>query len=92
VRFGVVRGHFYVLEVRGRTIGKMISLPVDPLDCNGARYLVCPRGDSNWVRNARSAGETQGHYISFASVAALGRLIGSTGTKTGGASPAIPPR
>ena len=57
VRLGVVRGHFYVLEVRGRTTGKVISLPVDPLDWNGARYLVCPRGESNWVRNARAAGE-----------------------------------
>jgi hypothetical protein len=30
---------------------------VDPLDLEGRRYLVCARGDSNWVRNARSAGE-----------------------------------
>jgi hypothetical protein len=57
VRLGVVRGHFYVLEVRGRTSGKLFSLPVDPLDWNGTSYLVCPRGDSNWARNARAAGE-----------------------------------
>jgi len=30
---------------------------VDPLDLNGQRYLVCARGNSNWVRNARAAGE-----------------------------------
>jgi deazaflavin-dependent oxidoreductase (nitroreductase family) len=57
VRIDVIRGHFYVLEVRGRNSGKMISLPVDPLDFGGRLYLVCARGESNWVRNARAAGE-----------------------------------
>ena len=57
VRIGVVRGHFYVLEVRGRKSGRTISLPVDPLDLAGRRYLVCARGESNWVRNARAAAE-----------------------------------
>jgi hypothetical protein len=57
VWIGVVRGHFYVLEVRGRKSGGTISLPVDPLDLDRRRYLVCARGDSNWVRNARAAGE-----------------------------------
>ena len=57
IRIGLIRGHFYVLEVRGRKSGRKISLPVDPLDLDGRRYLVCARGDSNWVRNTRSAGE-----------------------------------
>jgi hypothetical protein len=57
VRIGLIRGHFYVLEVRGRKSGRTISLPVDPLDLDGQRYLVCARGDSNWVLNARTAGE-----------------------------------
>jgi hypothetical protein len=57
VRIGLVRGHFYILEVRGRKSGRTISLPVDPLDLEGQRYLVCARGNSNWVRNARTAGE-----------------------------------
>jgi len=57
VRLGVVRGHFYVLEVRGRKSGRTISLPVDVLDLEARRYLVCARGNSNWVRNARAAGE-----------------------------------
>jgi len=57
VRIGVIRGHFYVLEVRGRRSGRMISLPVDPLFVEGRCYLVCARGDSNWVRNARVSGE-----------------------------------
>ena len=57
VRIGLVRGHFYVLEVRGRRSGRTISLPVDPIGFQGRRYLVCARGNSNWVRNARAAGE-----------------------------------
>jgi len=57
VRLGVVRGHFYVLEVRGRKTGRTLSLPVDPIAVAGARYLVCARGESQWVRNARAAGE-----------------------------------
>jgi F420H(2)-dependent quinone reductase len=57
IRIGIVRGHFYVLEVRGRRSGRIISLPVDPLDLDGRRYLVCARGQSQWVRNAQAAGE-----------------------------------
>ena len=57
VRIGLIRGEFYVLEVRGRKSGKVISLPVDVLELEGRRYLVCARGNSNWVRNARAAGE-----------------------------------
>ncbi len=57
VWIGLMRGHFYILEVRGRKSGKTISLPVDLLDLEGQRYLVCARGNSNWVRNARAAGQ-----------------------------------
>ncbi len=57
VRLGLVRGHFYVLEVRGRKSGRTFSLPVDPIEVAGRRYLVCARGNANWVRNARAAGE-----------------------------------
>jgi deazaflavin-dependent oxidoreductase (nitroreductase family) len=57
VWIGVIRGPFYILEVIGRKSGKSISLPVDLLDFEGRRYLVCARGNSNWVRNARAAGQ-----------------------------------
>jgi hypothetical protein len=57
VWIGLIRSHFYVLQVRGRKTGRTISLPVDPLDLEGRRYLVCARGNANWVRNARAAGE-----------------------------------
>jgi hypothetical protein len=57
VRMGLVGGHFHVLEVRGRKSGRTISLPIDPIEWEGSRYLVCARGHSNWVRNAGAAGE-----------------------------------
>jgi hypothetical protein len=57
VRAGIVRGHFQVLEVRGRKSGRTLALPVDPIELGEKRYLVCARGNANWVRNARSAGE-----------------------------------
>ena len=57
VRVGLIRGHFYVLEVRRRKSGRTLTLPVDPIEFEGHRYLVCARGNSNWVRNARAAGE-----------------------------------
>src|ERR1700752_341094 len=56
VWIGLVRGHFYVLEVRGRKSGRKFTLPVDAIEFEGHRYLVCARGNSNWVRNARAAG------------------------------------
>jgi|SRR5271169_507702 len=57
VWLGLIRGHFYVLEVRGRKSGRTFTLPVDPIEFERHRYLVCARGNSNWVRNARAAGE-----------------------------------
>ena len=35
--------------------------PVNPLDFDGGRYLVAPRGHTRWVRNLRAAGE--GHLL-----------------------------
>ena len=44
------------LSVLGRTSGEWRSVPVNPLDLEGARYLVAPRGTTQWVRNLRAAG------------------------------------
>lgn len=46
-----------VLEVRGRTSGAWRSTPVNPIEVDGRSYLVAPRGEAQWVRNLRSAGE-----------------------------------
>lgn len=46
-----------VLEVRGRSSGEVRSTAVNPLTLDGERYLVAPRGTTQWVRNLRAAGE-----------------------------------
>jgi deazaflavin-dependent oxidoreductase (nitroreductase family) len=45
-----------VLEVRGRTSGEPRRTPVNLLTHDAARYLVAPRGETQWVRNLRAAG------------------------------------
>ncbi|MEX0787069.1 MAG: nitroreductase family deazaflavin-dependent oxidoreductase [Dehalococcoidia bacterium] len=47
----------HVLTVRGRKSGEPRAVTVNLLDHDGARYLVAPRGDTEWVRNLRAAGE-----------------------------------
>jgi len=44
------------LDVRGRTSGRVISLPVVITEHAGQRYLVSMLGEVNWVRNIRAAG------------------------------------
>ncbi len=44
-----------VLYVRGRTSGQWRSTPVNLLTVDGQRYLVAPRGHTQWVRNLRAA-------------------------------------
>jgi deazaflavin-dependent oxidoreductase (nitroreductase family) len=56
IGFGLGLGHNYVVEVRGRKSGRIFSAPIDLLEFEGRRYLVAPRGETNWVRNARAAG------------------------------------
>ena len=46
-----------VLEVRGRKSGEPRRTPVNLLSFEGQRYLVAPRGDTQWARNLRVAGE-----------------------------------
>jgi deazaflavin-dependent oxidoreductase (nitroreductase family) len=53
-----VRGA-HVLAVRGRRTGKRQEVPVNPVEVDGVRYLVAPRGDTQWVRNLRAAGEAE---------------------------------
>jgi deazaflavin-dependent oxidoreductase (nitroreductase family) len=61
--FGVLVGlglgmrHNRLLEVRGRTTGRVYRTPVNVLDLGGRRYLVAGRGRTQWVRNAEVAGE-----------------------------------
>jgi deazaflavin-dependent oxidoreductase (nitroreductase family) len=54
---GLAFSHNYLLQVRGRKSGKLYSTPVDLLELGGKRFLVAPRGRTQWVRNAEAAGE-----------------------------------
>jgi deazaflavin-dependent oxidoreductase (nitroreductase family) len=47
----------YLLQVRGRKSGKIYSTPIDLLELGGKKFLVAPRGLTQWVRNAQAAGE-----------------------------------
>jgi deazaflavin-dependent oxidoreductase (nitroreductase family) len=67
-RLGIGVAGSYVLEVRGRKSGEPRRTPVNPLSFQGNRYLVAPRGHTQWVRNLRESGE--------------GRLIAGRRTET----------
>lgn len=45
-----------VLTVVGRRSGEPRSVTVNPIEVDGIRYLVAPRGGTEWVRNLRAAG------------------------------------
>jgi len=44
------------LAVRGRQSGEWRTVPVNVPDLDGERYLLSPRGESEWVRNLRVSG------------------------------------
>ena len=45
-----------LLDVPGRTSGIVRTTVVNLLTVDGERYLVAPRGTTQWVRNVRAAG------------------------------------
>lgn len=45
-----------ILRVKGRKSGRSYTTPVNLLTLDGVRYLVAPRGHTQWVRNLRVAG------------------------------------
>ena len=57
VGLGLGLRHNYLLEVRGRKTDRVYSTPVDLLEFKERRFLVAPRGRTQWVRNAEAAGE-----------------------------------
>ena len=56
-RLGISVAGSRVLEVRGRKSGTPRQTPVNLLTIDGTRYLVAPRGHTQWVRNLRARGE-----------------------------------
>jgi hypothetical protein len=57
VGLGFGLNHNYLLQVRGRKSGRLCSTPIDLLEIGGKRFLVAPRGRTQWIRNAEAAGE-----------------------------------
>lgn len=55
-RWGVSVKGTRILEVRGRVTGEPRTTVVNLLEHEGQRYLVAPRGITQWVRNLRAAG------------------------------------
>ncbi|MCU1455788.1 MAG: hypothetical protein JWN46_3934 [Acidimicrobiales bacterium] len=47
------------LSVVGRSSGEVRRVVVNLLDVDGDRYLVAPRGNTQWVRNVRAAGRAE---------------------------------
>src|SRR2546425_1288905 len=84
------------LTVRGRASGRSYTMPVLPLEYEGKRYLVAPRGDTHWARNLRAVGECElraggrkrrftAREIPAAQRAALGAAyVQRDGSKSGG--------
>ncbi len=56
-RLGISVAGSHVLEVRGRKSDEPRRTPVNLLEFEGARYLVAPRGQTQWVRNIRAKPE-----------------------------------
>jgi deazaflavin-dependent oxidoreductase (nitroreductase family) len=56
-RIGISVAGSRVLEVRGRKSGEPRRTPVNLMTFEGGRYLVAPRGHTQWVRNLRAQGE-----------------------------------
>lgn len=55
-RLGLSVAGSRVLEVQGRKSGEWRRTPVNLLTYEGERYLVAPRGHTQWVKNLRASG------------------------------------
>jgi deazaflavin-dependent oxidoreductase (nitroreductase family) len=54
-RLGISVWGSRVLAVKGRRTGEWRTTPVNLLTRDDGRYLVAPRGNTQWVRNLRAA-------------------------------------
>ena len=59
LRLGFRLGPMILLTVRGRTSGLPRTTPVVLVEEDHERWLVCPFGNVNWVKNLRAAGEAE---------------------------------
>jgi deazaflavin-dependent oxidoreductase (nitroreductase family) len=56
-RLGISVQGSQTLAVRGRKSGEMRTNPINPFELDGKTYLLAPRGNTQWVRNMRAAGQ-----------------------------------
>jgi len=54
--WGLIPGGTALLQVKGRRSGQTRSTAVTWVEYDGQRYLVAPRGNTEWVRNVKAAG------------------------------------
>ena len=54
--WGLIPGGIASLQVKGRRSGQTRSTAVTWVEHDGQRYLVAPRGNTEWGRNVRAAG------------------------------------
>lgn len=47
------------LRVRGRKSGEVRSVVINLMTVDGRDFVVSPRGNTQWVRNAKAAGEVE---------------------------------
>ena len=57
LRAGLPLGFNGLITIRGRKTGQPHTSAVAIIDVEGRRWVWCPWGDVNWVRNLRVAGE-----------------------------------
>jgi len=57
LRVGALLGPNALITVRGRKTGLPRTTPVALVDLDGRRWVIGTFGETNWVRNLRSAGE-----------------------------------
>src|SRR5579863_7446653 len=55
-RLGLGPSYLHILEVRGRSSGKLYSTPVNLLEIGERCYLVGGRGHTAWSKNASVVG------------------------------------
>ena len=57
VEMGLGPRGYYLLQVKGRKSGRVFGTPVSLVSLHGVRFLVAPRGRTQWVRNAEVSNE-----------------------------------
>ena len=65
VRLGLPPRKYHLMSVAGRRSSRVHTTPVSVVEEGGQRWLVCPYGEREWVKNVRVAGRvtlTRGSY------------------------------